>query len=86
MNSVGLKTSQSQLVSGQKRARPSWRFCAKALRNSKKNKCTHTLFLCVADNYKPTPFFYFFTVLGPRRDHAEHLAGATISRRWRPGQ
>jgi hypothetical protein len=88
MNSVGLKTSPSQPVSGQKRARarPPWHFCTKALRNSKKKKHTHTLFLCVADNYKTPPYFYFFTVLGPRRDHAEHLAGAAISRRWRPRQ
>jgi hypothetical protein len=54
MNSVGVKTSPSQPASRRKRtrARPPWRFCAKALRNLKKQKRTHTLFLCVADNYK----------------------------------
>jgi hypothetical protein len=54
MNSVGLKASPCQPASRQKRARahPPWRFCAKALRNLKKQKRTHTLFLCVADNCK----------------------------------
>jgi hypothetical protein len=53
MNSVGLKTSPSQPVSGWKRARaPALAFLRKDLEELKKQKRTHTLFLCVADNYK----------------------------------
>jgi hypothetical protein len=52
MNNVGLKATPSQLASRQKRARPG--FLRKGPNKFlKKQKRTHTLFLCVADNCKP---------------------------------